>query len=870
MMQGRLSRLRRMTFDEGRWRASELARTFGDRLRARLTTPRWRREDIGGVLAADVLDDVMRDAIARQHWAAVDSRLIERLTGRRARCVVDPSLADSVRCEISTRWPGAATDAAARADRIVAGHYDVLGYRGLQFADWHSDPVHRRKAPRICWAEVPYLDPAVGDHKIIWELNRHQHWLQLGRAWWLTGDERYPRAIVDQLEGWLADNPPLTGINWSSMLEIGLRTISWTMAVHFLAAGTRQRAAGSEEPGSTAHCPLPAASFFVAIDRQLRHVERHLSYYFSPNTHLTGEALALYVVGHAFPEHAASERWSATGRRILLKEIDRQILPDGGHAERSMHYQRYTLDFYLLALLTARRAADVDAARTFAAAVTQLAEFTRAMADDDGRLPLIGDDDGGMLWPIAGRQCNDVRDSLAVAAVALGRPDLAPWGIPEEAFWIAAGEAMQSIEDVDEAAPPPRSATFADTGYVVLRAGDGDHAVFDAGAHGYMNGGHAHADALSLTVRLGRRPVLVDPGTSTYTMDAQLRDRMRGSFNHNTVAIDDRPQSIPAGPFHWKTAAAARLNASRHGGGFDWAEAVHDGYAPIEHRRSVVRADGAGVLVVDELRPGSDLDVHSAAAHWHFDPGWMVRADGDGRLCATHMDGDQAWLLFDAGDASLLHGEEASGLGWHAPVYGTLVPTWTARVARDARLPFSLITWIGGSHVTGGPSLERLAVTADPAGEAIAARVVSGGLASTYLIRPGEPASRDSRACGILDYQTNARIMHFRTRGDALVALDLVDASHALALRDGWLSVAASEAMRDLHASIANGVLHLAASEPPRELRIEGNGNIFLIAAGDWSRDPSVPLFHFGAPFALDEVRPDRCEEISPLRESSW
>ena len=49
---------------------------------------------------------------------------------------------------------------------------------------------------------------------------------------------------------------------------------------------------------------LPAACLIdalVAIDRQLTHVEHHLSYYFSPNTHLTGEALALYVVGQALP-----------------------------------------------------------------------------------------------------------------------------------------------------------------------------------------------------------------------------------------------------------------------------------------------------------------------------------------------------------------------------------------------------------------------------------------------------------------------------------------------------------------------------------------------------------------------------------------
>lgn len=816
-----------------------MTRRLGDRVRFRVRTPRWERPR----------DSRVADAV------------VERLLAGRSRCVIDPELSDSVRQQILTRWPGAAADAAARADRVLAGHYDLLGYRGLQFADWHSDPVHQRGAPRVCWAEVPYLDAAVGDNKIIWELNRHQHWLQLGRALWLTGDARYGREIVSQFDSWLADNPPLTGINWASMLEVGFRTISWTMAAHFLAG---------------AGCQLPVAPFLAAIDRQLTHVEHHLSYYFSPNTHLTGEALALYVVGQAFPELPASQRWVTTGRRVLLREIDRQILPDGGHAERSTHYQRYTLDFYLLALLTARRAADVDAARAFANAATRAAEFTRVVADDDGRLPLIGDDDGGMLWPIAGRECNDVRDSLAVAAVTLDRPDLAPWGIAEEAFWIAPAETARASEHAARTSQPaartfqgPRSTTFADTGYVVLRDGDGGHAVFDAGVHGYMNGGHAHADALSLTLRIGKHPLLVDPGTSTYTFDSQLRDWMRGSFNHNTVAIDGRPQSIPAGPFHWKTTCDGHLVGSRHGERFDWVEAIHDGYAPIEHRRSIIRADAAGWLIVDELC-GAQNDPHSAATHWHFDPSWMLRAEGDRQLRATRLEGNDAWLLFDAGDVALLHGDERSGLGWYAPVYGTLVPTWTARVTRTGRLPFSMITWIGEAPNADAPVLERLVVNADSASEAIGARIVCGEFASTYLIRPGEPSFRDSRACGVSDYQTNARVLHLRTRGERLVALDLIDASHALALRDGLISVAANEPLGELHARVVDGVLHLATSRPPGQLRVEGSGIALLVSSSDWTCSPSRPLFHFGAPFALDEVAPGRCEEILPLRESSW
>ena len=852
MIAGRLHRARRMTFGEARWRARELAATLRDRVCFRLKRPQWPK-------TAD---------------SSIATAVYERLHREPARCVIDPGLEALIREEVLNRWPSAAVDAQTRADAILAGNYDLLGYRGLRFPDWHSDPVHHRRAPLVYWADVPYLDPSIGDHKIIWELNRHQSWLQLARAYWLTAETRYGQAIIDQMESWLDANPPLTGINWASMLEIGLRTISWTMAIHFLARG----------PGAV----QPKARCFTAIDRQLTHVEEHLSHYFSPNTHLTGEALALYVVGHALPELAASARWVDTGRRILLREIDRQVLPDGGHVERSMHYQRYTLDFYLLALLTARRARDVDAAHTFATAATRLAEFTRGVADDDGRLPLLGDDDGGMLWPITGRECNDVRDSLAVAAVVLNRRDLAPWGLQEETFWIAASEAAAvgrassrapGEPDMARSAVASRSRTFADTGYVVLRA-HSDHSVFDTGAHGYMNGGHAHADALSLTLSLGGRPFLIDPGTSTYTMDPRLRDRMRRSFNHNTVSVDGRPQSVPAAAFHWATTANARLLASRHNEGFDWAEATHDGYAPIEHRRSVIRADDAGWFVVDEVRAPDAHDenaMHSAAAHWTFHPGWMLHTDARGRLRATHVEGDEAWLLFDAGELTLLHGDEETGLGWYAPVYGTLVPTWTARVARTAPLPCSMLSWMGAAAGAATPVLHRIAVDSD-AKEAIAARVVNGAFTSTYMLRPRELSAHDGETRGGVEYQTNARVLHYRKLDETLVALDLVDASHALALRDGWLSVAASEPSRELHLKLNDGILQLRASEPPRQLRIQGravlhlhaielNGrphrllfaddrpDTLLIGGNDW---PPEPLVRLGVPFALDQVHPER------------
>ena len=178
----------------------------------------------------------------------------------------------------------------------------------------------------------------------------------------------------------------------------------------------------------------------LGLDRQLPHVEPNLSRYFSPNTHLTGEALGLYVCGRALPELRAASAGPMRARGAGRADW-RAGRTDGGHCERSTHYHRYTLDFYLLALAVARATGDLAAAAPFEEACGRLAEPRGALSDANGRLPLIGDDDGGRLFPMCDRDPADVRDSLAIAAVAARPPGpghrppfprklwmLAPWG----------------------------------------------------------------------------------------------------------------------------------------------------------------------------------------------------------------------------------------------------------------------------------------------------------------------------------------------------------------------------------------------------------------------------------------------------------
>src|SRR5262249_19427194 len=129
------------------------------------------------------------------------------------------------------------------------------------------------------------------------------------------------------------------------------------------------------------------------IHDHARHVERHLSHYFSPNTHLTGEALGLYYAGLVFPELRLAARWRALGSRLLDAEGSRQVMKDGVHFELSTCYQRYTTEIYLHYLLLAgRNKAPVP--DEIGVWLERLLDVLLALCHPDGTMPQVGDADG--------------------------------------------------------------------------------------------------------------------------------------------------------------------------------------------------------------------------------------------------------------------------------------------------------------------------------------------------------------------------------------------------------------------------------------------------------------------------------------------
>ena len=567
-----------------------------------------------------------------------------------------------------------------RAGRVIEGRFDLLGLRDLRFGvpvDWHLEPVSGKRAPRLHWSRINYLDALVaGDKKIIWELNRHQYFATLGKAYWYTRDEVYARAFVAHLTGWMDENPPKIGINWASSLEISFRAINWLWALHFF----------KDSPSLT---PEVFLRLLKSLYLHARHLETYLSTYFSPNTHLTGEALGLFYLGQLLPEFRRAAAWKSLGLEILLRELARHVRPDGVYFEQASYYHRYTTDFYTHLLILSRLNGDA-VSDELEERLTGLLDHLMYIERPDGTTPLYGDDDGGRLLMIDERAANDFRPSLSTGAALFGRADykyVAGEEVAEETLWLLGPNGSETFYALEARTPAGTSRAFADGGYYLMRDGwsrDSNYLLIDGGPHGSLNYAHAHADALAFDLTARGRTLLVDPGTYNYTGVAEMREHFRSSAAHNTLTVDGQSSSVPAGPFSWQQVAKISTHAWMSRERFDYFEASHDGYerlaSPAKHTRSVLFIKGDYWMMLDHV---AATGAHLCELHFQFAPDanpvlQSEEADGGVPVLRELAEGLPGLEIFLFGDG----GEWRETQGWVSECYRERRPAPTASLEK--------------------------------------------------------------------------------------------------------------------------------------------------------------------------------------------
>jgi uncharacterized heparinase superfamily protein len=371
---------------------------------------------------------------------------------------------------------------------------------------------------------------------------------------------------------WCDQNPRGTEVGWGPFF-LSLRIVNW---LKYLI----RNAARAEMIGDGAQIERVLASLRVQILSLESRLERELL-----ANHLLKNAKALVFAG-ALLEAPESDRWRCLGQQILREQIAEQILPDGGHIERSPMYHAWILDD-LLDIQHLFESCPPDApecALEVSQCINSMGRYLSQIIHPDGEIPLFNDS-----------QLDVTRPTAQILSDA---------GAPME-------NSLQSGIEVK---------AMCDTGYATIRDTIArSFLIFDCGPLGPdYQPGHGHSDVLSYELTLQGQRVIVDTGVSSYERGPE-RHYERSTAAHNTVRVDGLDQAEIWGGFRVGRRPAVCPIRCGEIAGFQFVRGTHFGYKQqdVVHSRTIIRLNGDSWVFVDTL---SGKGSHKVESFIHLHP----------------------------------------------------------------------------------------------------------------------------------------------------------------------------------------------------------------------------------------------------------
>lgn len=560
------------------------------------------------------------------------------------------------------------------ADAICAGKRCVLGLGWIELPEdgWHFEPSANGFWPRVDAGRVVASAPRHFDPRLTWEMNRGHEWVVLARCHAATGDLPFLEQLIKELASWRSANPVGTGINWTSAMEAAIRIHSLVWCAGFLR-----------------ETPAVLPTLADMIYEHTIFVADHRSYFSSANNHLIVELSALIVAGLTVGGELAGLYAPALAR--LHVELGRQVFPDGVNAEMATHYHLFVLEALLLVAFLQRAHSTVSV--ELRTVIQRMADYVAAIRCDDGTLLQQGDnDDGCILGLLRTRHADQLLASVATLRPSPMREREQMLATPfEGAFWISGGAGAPPIER-----PPPRSRHFVHSDQIVLRSRR-LLATLDAGPFGFGSlAAHAHCDALSISIAVDGRRLVVDRGTYRYNGDLRERDRFRLTAAHNTAQIGSLEQASPAGAFLWSRQPRCTVHRCDLTDRGDIVQATHDGFPGWSHRRTLLHRDGV-LAIIDEL-DGDGL-VDRITSRYHFAPELDIATISSSVFRATLGEQPLACLVSTATSTRVIESP-------HSDTYGASTRAPTVELSATSECPLVIV--IAPADVPLVESIEQL------------------------------------------------------------------------------------------------------------------------------------------------------------------
>lgn len=441
--------------------------------------------------------------------------------------------------------------APASAERYLRGEVRSVGvwHRFGNEIDWLADPIDYRE--------------------FTWGLNRHYHWVEMGKAYRATGNEEYAREFVHQLRHWVQSCPVPeergdgTLDAWRS-IEAGIRMGQTWPEAFFLFLPSEN---------------FDSESIFLFLKSIYEHSE-YLMKFESRGNWLTMEASGLLTSAVLFPEFRKSTIWLETASCRLYKHLDLQVYPDGAQKELTPGYHCVSLRNFLTAWRLARLN-DVELPVDYLSKLERMFEYLMYVAMPNGSAPGLNDSSDV-----------DVREIL---------------GEGFELFQNRQDFLYVSTDGRKGERPEHNSHGFPYAGYFVMRSGwhkNDRYFLFDGGPFGLA---HQHEDKLNFVLYACGKVLLYDPGNYAYD-NSVWRKHFTSSFAHNVILVDGNGQNRrPRAETHIATSPCEVKWHSELT--YDYAEASYDeGFGEeneisVTHTRKVLFVKPDIWVVIDLLSP---------------------------------------------------------------------------------------------------------------------------------------------------------------------------------------------------------------------------------------------------------------------------
>ena len=395
-------------------------------------------------------------------------------------------------------------------------------------------------------------------------LNYFDYLVDLAYAYRKTGNPRFLQQLEELLESWIDKNRKASGDPWHPYV-ISRRVINWIYAFAL---------AGEELSEDIRNLLLESLEF------QLDYLSNNLEYDLFAN-HLFSDAKALYIGGKFFGKDKIEDK----GGEIISRQLEEQVLPDGGHFERSPTYHCQILMDLLDIISWVSEYEEGKLKRVLVSKSSRMLEFLEGILHPDCTIPLFGD------------------------STLNGAP------FPEVIFSYAEELGIGCGKRSNE-----RTRELSDSGYFIVEP-EKQFMIIDGGKFGPVyQPGHGHCDLFSYELSLNDKRFITDSGVYEYK-EGKMRDYCRGTTAHNTVKVDGVEQSEI-----WKSFRVARrsrphdvtLNEEENLCCFSgW----HDGYrrlrSGVNHQRKICFIKNRFWLVYD-LVEGSGR--HEVESYVHFHP----------------------------------------------------------------------------------------------------------------------------------------------------------------------------------------------------------------------------------------------------------